>query len=130
MQQVRQQQRLAHFNRDAELLVSSFAGDFRNIQAGKVTQPPREESVSRFQSYFDRSTFLVWDDIEPPVIRISNDGNMAYLVVQKRVVLRPRYAASDTAAQESVFAWLETWEKIAGEWKLKALASTRLPRAE
>jgi hypothetical protein len=122
---VRDLHRQAHFNADAELLVSTWADDFRSIDSGAVSRPSKRESVAGFQDYLSNSTFVAWDDIDPPIVRISGDGAMAYVIVTKRVVLRSRAAADTTAAEESTFAWLETWEKEEGAWKLKALASTR-----
>ena len=122
---VRELHRKAHFNADAELLVSTWADDFHLIDAGAVTKPPKRESIAGFQDYLSSSSFLAWDDIDPPIVRMSGDGKMAYVIVTKRVMLRPRAAADTTRTEESVFAWLETWEKEEGAWKLKALATTR-----
>lgn len=119
-----EQERVAHFTRNPDLLVALFADDFTNVSAGRVTHPNRAESRARFQAYFERSTFLEWDDIEPPVIRLAGDGSLAYAIVQKRV----RVIANDEAGQPqehvTLFAWVEIWEKEAGDWKLKLVAST------
>lgn len=45
--------------------------------------PGRVVPLARLQAYFDRSTFQAWDDIAPPLLRISPDGRMAYKIVQK-----------------------------------------------
>lgn len=116
-------QRRAHLEGDATLLVSIFADDFTNIQGGEVSRPSREESRARFQAYFDRTTFLAWEDVRPPVIEISDDGSMAHVIVQKRVRLRDR--SSPDEVETTRFAWLETYRKRAGRWKLTAVASTR-----
>jgi ketosteroid isomerase-like protein len=125
--QLHEQQRTAHFNRDAKLLVSKFADDFINISAGKITRPAREQSLNRFQAYFDRSTFLEWDDISPPVVKVSKDASMAYVIVHKRVRLK---AADDKGVPQevtTVFAWMETYEKQSAKWVLTAIASTNEP---
>jgi hypothetical protein len=125
--QLHEQQRTAHFNRDAKLLVSKFADDFISISAGKIARPNREQSLNRFQAYFDRSTFLEWDDISSPVIRVSQDASMAYIIVHKRVRLK---AADDKGVHQeetTVFAWMETYEKQQGKWVLTAIASTNEP---
>lgn len=118
------QERAAHLGRDASLLVSLFADDFVNIGAGRVTRPTRTESLASFQAYFDRSEFLAWDDIEPPLIRISPDGSMAYAIVRKRVRRIEMGPEGRGAEEETVFAWMEVWERIGDEWKLKVVAST------
>ncbi len=123
LQQTRELHRLAHISRDAELLINTFSDDFRLVQDGQVAQPSREASLAQFQPYFDSVTFIAWDDIQPPVITLSADGKMASVIVTKhvRIVARDNNQAEP---QETFFAWLETWQQQAGEWKITTLAST------
>jgi ketosteroid isomerase-like protein len=125
--QLHEQQRAAHFNRDARQLVSSFADDFTNISAGKIERPSREQSLSRFQTYFDHSTFLEWDDIAPPVIKVSKDASMAYVIVYKRVRVKSLDEKGATQEVTTVFSWMATYEKQKGKWALAAIASTQKP---
>lgn len=131
LERVRAGHRVAHLERDPELLVSSFADGFLGIQEGRLTSPSREENLRRFRGYLEGTEILAWDDVEPPIIRLSADATMAWVAVRKRVVVRPAGTAEDSAAGgETTFAWLETWEKRDGEWKLQALASTRAPASD
>lgn len=125
--ELHRQGRVAHFQRDANLLVSGFAEDFASISNGKIQTPTRQASLDRFTNYFRNSRFLEWDDIVPPVIRVSNDATMGFVIVNKRVRLMAK--ESDGSEKESVeiFAWLATYRKIDGKWKLTALASTNTP---
>jgi hypothetical protein len=121
------QERAAHIGRDARRLVSLFADGYIQVGSGRITRPTRSESLARFQTYFDRSEFLAWDDIEPPVIRISADGSMAYVIVRKRVHLVSTDADGQRAEHETTFAWMEAWEQVGGRWVLQAVASTNEP---
>lgn len=122
--QLQRQQREAHINKNADLLVSMFSKDFISIDSGSINRPTREESRNRFQAYFDNVEFIAWDNIEDPVIRISSDGTMAYIIVQKSVHLKIPSAGGEASESKNVFAWMETWEKRNGEWKMTAIAST------
>jgi hypothetical protein len=119
--------RTAHVEERPDLLVASFADSLLNVSGGTVALRTPTESRARFQRYFDRVTFQEWDDLAPPLIRISPDGKMAYVVVQKSV----RLTAPDTAglhrAEHTVFAWVELYEKLNGKWTLMAVASTDRP---
>ncbi len=119
----------AHLDKRADLLVASFADSFLNISRGAVMSGTPEEYRVRFQAYFDRSTFVEWADLEPPLIRISPDGHMAYVVVRKRVRLSAVDSAGASRQEHTVFAWLEVYEKRGGRWTLMALASTDRPGA-
>jgi hypothetical protein len=79
------------------------------------------------QAYFDHSTFQAWDDIAPPILRISPDGRMAYKIVQKRVRLTAPDSTGRPVAEDVVYAWIEMYEKPDDRWILMAIASTDRP---
>lgn len=124
------QARAAHFNRDARSMVAGFADDFLDVSNGRVTQPAREASVTRLQNYFNNSTFIEWDDISPPVIRVSEDATMGYVIVHKKVRLKAKQANGSEVEETEIFAWIAIYRKINGEWKLVTVASTRTPEKE
>ena len=120
-------QRTAHLEKRADLLVASFADSFLNIARGAVVARSPAENRMRLQRYFDQSTFEEWEDMAPPLIRISPDGHMAYVIVQKRVRLTAADSTGGRRAEHTVFAWLEVYEKRDGRWTLMAVASTDRP---
>lgn len=128
--ELQKQARVAHFTRNANLLVSTFADDFTNIAGGKITKPAREASITRFQNYLNNSTFLEWDDIAPPVIKVSDDASMAYVLVHKKVRLLAKNENGISTEETEIFAWIETYRKIKGEWKLTAVVSTNTPEKD
>jgi len=122
--------RAAHLQKRADWLVGEWADTLFSISRGGVsigTIENRERGRARFQEYFDASTFQAWDDIAPPIIHISPDGQMAYVVVQKRVHLTAPDSTGATAAERTRYAWLSVYEKQDGKWRLSAIASTDRP---
>jgi hypothetical protein len=119
--------RTAHLDKRADLMVASFDDSLRFVARGEVTIASPAENRTRMQAYFDRSTFQAWDDIEPPYLRISPDGRMAWKLVRKRVRLTAPDSAGRTAAEDVVYAWVEIYEKPQDRWILKAVASTDRP---
>lgn len=128
--ELHKQARIAHFNRDSKLLVSSFADDFTNIAGGKISKPTREASLNRFQNYLNNSTFLEWDDITPPVIKVSDDATLGYVLVHKKVRLLAKNEAGKEEEETEIFAWISVYRKIKGEWKLTAIVSTNTPEKD
>ena len=120
--------RAAHFNRDAASIYADFADEYFNIGNGQVNRADREAGQKRMQAYFDASTFLEWDDITPPVIRVSDDGSMAYILVHKKVRLLNKNGGGKEEIE--VFAWTTTLKKIDGKWKMTSVTSTRTPEAD
>lgn len=122
-----QQQRSAHLERRADLLVAEHADSVFSLSRGNLSIARPAESRAMFQGYFDAVTFQAWDDIVPPRIRISPDGQMAYVVVEKRVHLTTPGPGGSTRAERARFAWLSVYEKRGGQWRLAAIASTERP---
>src|SRR5829696_240394 len=119
--------REAHLARRADWLVAGQADSLLSVSGGRVSISPRARVRAGFQPYFDASTFQAWDDVVPPRIRISADGRMAYVVVEKRVHLTTRDSTGATQAERTRFAWLSVYEKQGGEWRMTAIASTDRP---
>lgn len=122
------QARVAHVERRADLMVANQADTMLSVSAGRVSTSTREKVRATFQEYFDASTFQAWDDISPPRITISPDGNMAYIIVEKRVHVTSTPAGGGTPAVERVrYAWMSIYEKRGGKWLMTAIASTDRP---
>ena len=122
-----ERQRTAHLERRADWLMEEWADSLFSISNGRVSIGRRERSQAGFQEYLDASTFQAWDDIAPPRIRISPDGQMAYIVVEKRVHLTTPDTSGAAQAERTRFAWLSVYEKQDGQWRLSAIASTDRP---
>lgn len=119
-------QREAHMTQDAELFVTVMADTLISVQDGDVNRLSREDNLKRYQAYFSGvNEFLAWDDESPPVIRISEDGTLAWTIVTKRV--RYNYYNEDEQLQEiaSDYAWITTYEKRNGKWLITANVSTK-----
>jgi ketosteroid isomerase-like protein len=125
-----QRARAAHLEHRADWLASEWADTIFSLSHGSVSVGTRENRArgqAGFQEYLDASTFQAWDDIAPPRIRISPDGQMAYVIVQKRVHLTAKDSTGAVQAERTRFAWLSVYEKQAGKWRLAAIASTDRP---
>ena len=114
----------AHLTYDAELFVKSFGENLTQIQRGQVKTNTKEENLKRFENYFANYKFIEWEDINPPVIKISKDGTLATVIVEKRVRGTYKNEKGEEEKDHSIFAWLEVWEKIEGKWKIVTIAST------
>ena len=122
-----ERQRTAHLQRRADWLVEEWADSLFSVSGGRVSVAGRGPGRTNFQEYLDGVTFQQWDDIVPPRIRISPDGQMAYVIVEKRVHLTQRGPGGAAQAELTRFAWLSVYEKQGGKWRLAAIASTERP---
>jgi hypothetical protein len=122
-----ERQRAAHLQRRADWLVEEWADSLFSVSRGKVSIGMKGTGRAGFQEYLDAATFQAWDDIVPPRVRISPDGQMAYVIVEKRVHLTSRDSSGATESERTRFAWMSVYEKQGGRWRLAAIASTERP---
>jgi hypothetical protein len=127
LMRIHELKREAHLGKDASRIAALISDDFLNIARGEITHQTQDDMIARLQPYLDRSTFLAWDDIEEPVIRISDDGTMAFVVILKDVHLTQQGENGETEEGRWTFAWTETYEKRDGQWRLTTVTSTDKP---
>lgn len=116
--------RRAHFQTDADLLFSNSADQFVSVSDGKISRPTVAESKARFREVFRGAKYFEWDDLEPPVIKVSGDGSMAWMAV--RVHVRRTKKNSEGVEKEETFTYagITTYEKRGGKWLATSNAST------
>lgn len=116
-------QKNAHLTYDAELLADLQTDPVIYVSNGDVADRTREQTLEQFRRYFGSVEFEKWEDMQEPIVRISEDGSLAAMIVRKHVVLHEK--GDTNGKDEAVFAWISLFEKANGEWKIFAIASTR-----
>ena len=124
---VHQAARRAHFNRDVDFIVSGMGTEFTTVHEGTIRVMSREDVRKQFTEYFRGAEFSAWDDLEPPVIRISPDGKMGWMIVRVRIAYTKKDAGGSTSKEDTVMAWMSAYEKRNGKWLLVANATTSKP---
>lgn len=112
-----------HINKNADSLVGQFSDDFYSINKGVISKPSKEESISMFSNYFNSVDFIKWDDKVPPIINVSSDGQMAYVIVDKLVVLSYK-SQSKIVTDSTNFSWVSIYKKYNNQWKHDCIIST------
>lgn len=125
---VHEDARNAHFGADAKAMVDQMTENMISVNAGKIHKPDRERDIDGFQSYFNSVKFKKWDDAKPPEIRFSDDHSLAYMVVDKIVVLEAKDSVGKPFEETTHYAWVSIYRKQTdGNWKLECIASTNEP---
>lgn len=119
-----QQERKAHFEKNVDLFVSEFADSMIGVNKGKVSVLSLEQNKQRIRPYFESVQFIKWDDVAEPVIRFSDDGSMAYAVIQKQVIVSYPDSKGKPFIDTTDYAWVSIYRKQKGEWKVEANIST------
>jgi len=106
----------AHRESNAELLLRSESPDSVSANRGQVTQPTLVERQTRFQQYLSSTRFTEYLDVVPPLVRVSNDGSLGWVIAQVRAagVQTTQDGASKSLSFES--SWIELYERRGGRW--------------
>jgi hypothetical protein len=124
---VHQAARRAHLNRDVDFIVAGMGPEFTTVHEGTIRVMSREDVHKQFTEYFRGAEFSAWDDLEPPVIRMSPDGKMGWMIVRVRIAYTKKDAGGGTSKEDTVMAWMSAYEKRDGRWLLVANATTSKP---
>ena len=106
----------AHRESNADLLLRSEGPDSISANRGQITKPTLEARRARFEQYLGTTRFTEYIDLVPPVVRVSNDGSLGWVIVQVRAagVQTTQDGGSQPLAFES--AWIELYERRGGNW--------------
>ena len=106
----------AHRESKPDLLFEDVAADFVQANRGEIKRPTLEERRARFAAYLGSTTFEEYRDLVDPIVRVSKDGTLGWVLVQvkARGVQTTEAGARETI--EFVSAWIELYEKRDGRW--------------
>ena len=126
-----QAQQDAHLQKNVTAFISQFDQNMLSVNHGKITTMSPEAARPRIQSYFDAVKFKKWADVNPPRIELSEDASMAYMVVDKMVILTYLDEQKQTVEESTHFAWVSICKKQPdGEWKIVCNVSTNEPEVK
>lgn len=117
-------QRGFHFEKDSIAFANQLSDHFISVNKGIISKPKKEATISRYHGYFSSVEFVKWDDVTPPIIKFSDDGSMAYTIVDKIVTVTYKDKEGNTQTGETHFAWTAIYKKYGDEWKIEAVTST------
>lgn len=119
-----QTERKAHFDRNVDLFIAEFADSMISVNKGVVSAPTKDEHKRRIGNYFGSVQFIKWDDTAAPIIRFSDDGSLAYAIIQKNVILTYPDSTGRVFYDTAHYAWSSIYRKYEGEWKVECNIST------
>jgi len=101
----------AHKNIGLEAWLDKGVAPYVSANRGVISYPSVEDRKTRFRSYIGSTTFIYYRDMVPPIVRVSTDGTLGWVIVQ--VQAQGVRAGKNYSFQS---AWIELYEKRAGQW--------------
>ena len=118
------EERKAHFDHNITFLVSHVAPHMLDVRDGRVNRVSPDSVREKFVQYFKNSHFSAWDDVEPPVVHVSADGTVAWMILHVRIAYATTDSSGKTTNEDTEGAWMSTYEKQNGTWIMTAVTST------
>jgi hypothetical protein len=106
----------AHRHGNVELLLEDEAADYVVANRGEVTRPTLDDRRRRLGGYLSRTSFREYRDVIEPVVTVSNDGTLAWVIVQVKASGTQTTDAGQKEPIEFVSAWIELYQKKDGRW--------------
>jgi hypothetical protein len=108
----------AHRENDLAAWTSLEADEYVEASGGRVTFPTREERRTRRAPYLRETRFTRYEDLREPIVEVSDDGTMGWLIAE--VAVRGTRTRADKTEEpvEFVAAWIELYRKMDGRWRL------------
>jgi hypothetical protein len=113
-----------HFNLDAEAMGDGAVDSLITVYGGNVTRVTKEQVVSRFKRSFEGAEYSKWDDLEEPVVRISDDATLAWVIVRLEVQRTKRDSTGKTNPEAFIYAGITAYKKVNSDWTREANVST------
>ena len=116
--------REAHFKTDVDQLLANAPEEFISVSRGKISRSTKADTRKMFTGYFRDAKYYEWDDVEEPIIRVSNDASMAWMITRTKVRRVQKKADGEEKEEKFVYAGIMTYEKREGRWVRVANVST------
>jgi len=106
----------AHFEKDVDFLVGDLSEDFFLVSNGEIRRPTVEEVRSNFENYLSGTTFTEYRDLREPLIGFSDDGSVAWSVVQVKVAGKRTGDDGSEGELDFTCAWITLYRKRGDRW--------------
>jgi hypothetical protein len=117
----------SHLKNDAEAILAAEADEYLVVGRGEVRFPTRADRLEQFKSYLESIEFQEYSDLMTPIVRVSEDGTAGWLITQARIVGTQKDQDGNPIRTESIWAWIELYEKHGGSWLRVGEVSTKKP---
>lgn len=106
----------AHRTSDIELLLEDEAADYVVANRGEISRPTIQQRRERLGGYLKSSSFLEYKDLVEPVVSVSADSTLGWVVVQVGAKGTQLDGKGKRVPVEFVSAWIELYERRDGRW--------------
>lgn len=116
--------RQAHLKGDAADIESRLDAQIVVVSEGNITTETKEAMYERLVEGFQKTEYSAWEDINRPVIKVSQDGTMAWAAFNVQSQYVEKQPGAKPRAVNAAISWLSTYDNRAGHWVMTGAATT------
>ena len=106
----------AHLQKDVASWLDGEADQYLVVNRGDITYPTKADRTAMRQPYLAQTEFSEYRDLVPPIVKVSGDGTLGWLIAQIKVVGVRTMPDGQQFEFDTVWAWIELYEKVDGRW--------------
>lgn len=90
---------------------------------GEIIRPNPEDTLARFRDYLGRTRFEEYRDASAPIVRVSDDGTMGWVLAHVYVKGVQDEGEETETRLDTTWTWISTFDKRDGRWLRAAMVS-------
>ena len=106
----------AHLEKDAGAYLAPYGSQWYDVRAAGIRLVTKEEELPVIDEYLRRTHFADISEITPPIIHLSTDASMAWVIAEIRVQASQEVAHEEERDISCRCTWVSIYEKHEGEW--------------
>ena len=106
----------AHWDKDVAYFTDDVAEGYLSVSNGEIHTRTIAEIEAQFTNYLDNTTFSEYEDIQEPIIRVSQDGTQAWMIAQTKVVGRRKMEDGTEVELDFICAYVMLLERRGDQW--------------
>lgn len=117
----------AHLDRDPEAWTDLETDTVLVGSRGEVFHADRESRLDMRRSYLGATRFHRYADLRPPIVRVAGDRSIGWVVAEVGIAGVQENAQGGLDSLAGQWAWIETYERVNGRWRMSGNVSTEKP---
>ncbi len=117
----------AHLDRDADAWTALEADTMFVGSRGRLFRAARADRLEGRRAYLAATRFSVYRDLQPPLVRVAGDRSIGWLAAEVEIAGLQRRQDGGEDSLHTFFAWIETYERRNGRWRMTGNVSTERP---
>ncbi len=103
-----------HLNKNVDFFIRDISENYLSVSNGEIHKPTLEEIKTQFTNYLNNTIFTEYKDLCEPIIGFSNDGSIAWYIVQ----VKGEHSIDDGSERELDFicAWITLFKQLDDKW--------------